>query len=261
MNKYNSLVATNWYKIAQLDQHLKKEAGLKQDLVKALSTSVLSAVMIIFEMGAISRTTVDQAAKKANLNDQEKRQLEQVVQDPMIMNKAKEFLHPQQQQQMFTTPQSIISQRPAPQPEHPKPNKEHSNRSVSSAPVINLGKELIGRGFKIGYHPNFSYANGFDNSGKQRIGEHATHSLHYKNQAFDISGSSQQNLEAIFDELFKRRHELGISQLIYDKKGKWFGKGNTYSTKAYGGHGNHIHVGFISPGLIRDVKDTRQKVL
>jgi len=225
----------NWYKLAKLEQHLRAEAGFKQDLTKILSTSVLSALMLIFEVGAINRKTIDEVAKKSNLNDQEKRQLEQIVQNPALMNKTQEFLYPQQNQENPTSPQQ--------------------STQVSTASIINVGKELIDRGFKVGYHPNFSYTEGFDEEGKQRVGGHSKNSYHYRNQAFDISGASSESMKTLFDELYSKRSELGLTELIYDHRGHWFSKTDKLSYKPFGGHGNHIHVAFNTPGIIKEYQE------
>ena len=246
----------NWYKIAKLEQQLKAEAGLKQDLIKTLSTSVFSAMMLIFELGAINRSTIDEAAQRAHLNDQEKNQLEQVVQDPNIISRAQQILQQQNSQPRPSMEITVPRFSKLPQEQNRQQVSDDSNVSeVSMAPIINVGKDLIGRGFKVGYHPNFSYVNGFDDSGKQRVGEHSKHSYHYKNQAFDISGASIENMQSLFDELYRRRSELGITELIYDKRGHWFSKSNRLSSKPYGGHGNHIHVAFGTPGLVRKVNE------
>ena len=118
--------------------------------------------------------------------------------------------------------------------------------------VISAGKSLLSRGFTVAEHPNFEKHVGYKEKGDARVGGHSPGSLHYKNLAIDVTdwrdGDWKGRTKNLAEEMYERKDELKITQIIHDPWGSWFGgsKGG-----AIGGHGTHLHLGFAK-GLVGD---------
>lgn len=133
------------------------------------------------------------------------------------------------------------------------------NPSTGGLPaVINVGKQLISKGFTVKEHPNFA-GRSFDPSGNQRVGGHSNGSLHYKKLALDVtdwrSGDWLGRTKQLAEALYQKRNELKLTQIIHDPWGSWFA-GEGSKGGAIGGHPTHLHLGFASGPGGGDVGDT-----
>jgi hypothetical protein len=69
-----------------------------------------------------------------------------------------------------------------------------------SGNLIEVGKMLLARGLQVGMNSFFQYGKGFLPGGGGYIGTHSKDSLHYKNRALDVSGTTAQ-LDAAYAAL------------------------------------------------------------
>ena len=131
--------------------------------------------------------------------------------------------------------------------------------------LIDVGKSLLQQGFTVGenkYFKNNAWTGGppntgmgFDSSGNQPSSGHANDADH-RIHSLDVTwhrGPSQgpeevSRLINLFKDLYGKRNQLGLTDLIYDKYGYWF-KGANFVPGVYGGHQDHLHIRFSNPAF------------
>lgn len=118
----------------------------------------------------------------------------------------------------------------------------------ASANVISVGKGILSQGFEVAENKYFTKFKGFNPRGNSPVGRHA--SPDHGTNALDITdwrgseASGIPRLKNLFLSLYTNKERYGIKALIFDPIGYWFTGMKTYSKEAYGGHSNHLHVGF-----------------
>lgn len=139
------------------------------------------------------------------------------------------------------------------------PAVDNTNPYSNLSAVQAVGRMLLGRGFTVAEHPNFRKSthtgsgpnpNGWDPSGGAPVGGHSTNSLHYKGLAIDVTdwrpGDWKGRTGKLAADLYRNRGKLKLSQIIYDGWGSWFHPEASYTPGPYGGHGTHLHLGFLA---------------
>ena len=140
--------------------------------------------------------------------------------------------------------------------------------------VISVGKAILNQGFTISENKYFTKNHwggpgpnpgGFNPRGDSPVGRHA--SSDHGTNALDITdwrGSFQSGiprLKNLFLSLYDKKEQYGIKSLIFDPAGHWFQGMRNYSRAPYGGHGEHLHVGFtVSADSIMKQAQTNEKL-
>jgi hypothetical protein len=118
----------------------------------------------------------------------------------------------------------------------------------ASGNVITVGKGILNRGFAVAENKYFTKFNGFNPKGDSPVGGH--NSKDHGTNALDVTdwkgseASGIPRLKNLFLSLYASRQKYGIKALIFDPIGYWFTGMKDYKREAYGGHHNHLHVGF-----------------
>jgi hypothetical protein len=119
----------------------------------------------------------------------------------------------------------------------------------ASGNVITVGKGILNQGFVVAENKYFTKFKGFNPKGDSPVWsghaskDHGTNAL----DVTDHRGSEASGiprLKSLFLSLYASRQRYGIKALIFDPIGYWFTGMKDYTRKAYGGHPNHLHVGF-----------------
>ena len=153
-----------------------------------------------------------------------------------------------------------------------KPNRDTSKEKTSrrsthvehpdggERAVIAAGKMILKQGFTVGEHPNFRKNNwagsapntgkGYTNKGGERVGGHSSGSAHYKGLAIDVtdwrSGDWLGRTKQLAQQMYEKRKELKVTQIIHDGWGSWFSGESKPSKKPFGGHDSHLHLAFAN---------------
>ena len=116
--------------------------------------------------------------------------------------------------------------------------------SVSSGSVVNIGKELISKGFQVAEHPDFTKFRGYT-PGKGSVSNVHKGRGHYEGRAIDVTdfrGSmedSKARYRSVLDSLYKKP---GIKMLINDSWGAIYpGMKEKYGPGSHG-HPTHMHI-------------------
>lgn len=123
--------------------------------------------------------------------------------------------------------------------------------------VVAAGKAILGKGFTVAEHPNFTKNNyagiganrgkGFNPSGNSRVGGHSSGSAHYDGLAIDVTdwrpGDWKGRTVKLAQKLFENRKKFNLTQILHDPWGSWF-SGESSRGGAYGGHPTHLHLAF-----------------
>ena len=119
----------------------------------------------------------------------------------------------------------------------------------ASGNVITVGKGILNQGFAVAENKYFTKFKGFNPKGDSPIWSGHASKDHGTN-ALDVTdwkgteASGIPRLKSLFLTLYASRQKYGIKALIFDPIGYWFTGMKDYKREAYGGHGNHLHVGF-----------------
>ncbi len=139
--------------------------------------------------------------------------------------------------------------------------KNNKSGTGGLSAVISGGKFLLQQGFTVYEHPNFVKNNwsqpgpntgiGYTQKGNARVGRHSNGSLHYSGLAIDVAdfrnGNYIERTKNMAEFMYQNRAKFKLTQIIFDPWGYWFG--GAKSSRPYGGHPNHLHLGFASgPG-------------
>jgi len=118
----------------------------------------------------------------------------------------------------------------------------------ASGNVITVGKGILNQGFSVAENKYFTKFKGFNPKGDSPVGGH--NSKDHGTNALDVTdwkgteASGIPRLKSLFLSLYASRQRYGIKALIFDPIGYWFTGMKDYKREAYGGHHNHLHVGF-----------------
>jgi hypothetical protein len=118
----------------------------------------------------------------------------------------------------------------------------------ASGNVITVGKGILNQGFSVAENKYFTKFKGFNPKGDSPVGGHS--SKDHGTNALDVTdwkgseASGIPRLKNLFLSLYSSRQKYGIKALIFDPIGYWFTGMKDYKREAYGGHHNHLHVGF-----------------
>jgi len=118
----------------------------------------------------------------------------------------------------------------------------------ASGNVITVGKGILNQGFSVAENKYFTKSKGFNPKGDSLVGGH--NSKDHGTNALDVTdwkgseASGIPRLKSLFLSLYSSRQRYGIKALIFDPIGYWFTGMKEYKREAYGGHHNHLHVGF-----------------
>jgi hypothetical protein len=140
------------------------------------------------------------------------------------------------------TPVSMIQ---SPQPTPPKSTQP----TGASGNVIAVGKGIVNQGFSVAENKYFTKSKGFNLKGDSPVWEGHASKDHGTN-ALDVTdwrgseASGIPRLKNLFLSLYSGKEKYGIKALIFDPIGYWFTGMKDYKREAYGGHHNHLHVGF-----------------
>jgi hypothetical protein len=119
----------------------------------------------------------------------------------------------------------------------------------ASGNVVTVGKGILNQGFAVAENKYFTKFKGFNPKGDSPIWSGHASKDHGTN-ALDVTdwkgteASGIPRLKSLFLTLYASRQKYGIKALIFDPIGYWFTGMKDYKREAYGGHGNHLHVGF-----------------
>lgn len=145
--------------------------------------------------------------------------------------------------------------------------------TMGAGNVISVGKAILQQGFTVGenkYFTNNAWSKqgpntgGFNARGNSPIGGHA--SRDHGTNALDITdwrgsaSSGVPRLKRLFQTLYANRMKFGIKALIYDPIGYYFA-GGAFVNKPYGGHSDHLHVGFTVSADVAIKQEKRKAML
>ena len=129
--------------------------------------------------------------------------------------------------------------------------------SGASGNTIDVGRSILDLGFTVGenkYFTNNTWSKfspniaGYNPKGNSPVGTHS--SKDHGTNALDVTdwrgseASGIPRLKSLFMTLYGQRQRLGIKALIFDPIGYWFSGQKNIIYQPYGGHHNHLHVGF-----------------
>lgn len=145
--------------------------------------------------------------------------------------------------------------------------------TMGAGNVISVGKAILQQGFTVGenkYFTNNAWSKqgpntgGFNARGNSPVGSHA--SRDHGTNALDITdwrgseASGVPRLKKLFQTLYANRMKFGIKALIYDPIGYYFA-GGAFVNKPYGGHKDHLHVGFTVSADVALKQEKRKAML
>ena len=128
------------------------------------------------------------------------------------------------------------------------PNKGTEVGTTASGNVITVGKGIVKQGFSVAENKYFTKFKGFNPKGDSPVGTH--NSKDHATNALDVTdwrgtqASGIPRLKSLFLSLYASKDKYGIKALIFDPIGYWFVGMKDYKREAYGGHSDHLHVGF-----------------
>jgi len=144
--------------------------------------------------------------------------------------------------------EEVVSGTPGTIPSFVSSPTKPSQPTGVSGNVITVGKGIVNQGFAVAENEYFTKFKGFNPKGDSPVGGHA--SKDHGTNALDVTdwrgseASGIPRLKNLFLSLYASRQKYGIKALIFDPIGYWFTGMKDYKREAYGGHHNHLHVGF-----------------
>lgn len=155
------------------------------------------------------------------------------------------------------------------------PGLDYKDLPKTEGNVISVGKGILAQGFTVGENKYFIHnawskqgpnTGGFDERGRGTASGHANNSDH-RLRSLDVTdwrgsaASGVPRLKRLFTQLYNNRQKYGIKALIYDPIGYWFSGYKKYVPKPYGGHGDHLHVGFTVSADVAMKEEKRKATL
>ena len=135
--------------------------------------------------------------------------------------------------------------------------------SVSGGNIVNIGKDLIGKGFSVAEHPDFTKtptpSGGTYTPGKGTVSNVHKGRGHYEGRAIDVTnwrGGDPEYKQAYLPVLNSLENNPAIKMLIHDTWG--FYKDGKKSGPGSYGHPQHMHIevkdqgGFIGKGMFQN---------
>ena len=154
------------------------------------------------------------------------------------------------------------TQSPSP-PATPYPRGLAKDVSVSGGNIVNIGKDLIGKGFSVAEHPDFTKtptpSGGTYTPGKGTVSNVHKGRGHYEGRAIDVTnwrGGDPEYKQAYLPVLNSLENNPAIKMLIHDTWG--FYKDGKKSGPGSYGHPQHMHIevkdqgGFIGKGMFQN---------
>jgi hypothetical protein len=154
------------------------------------------------------------------------------------------------------------TQAPSP-PATPYPRGLAKDVSVSGGNIVNIGKDLIGKGFSVAEHPDFTKtptpSGGTYTPGKGTVSNVHKGRGHYEGRAIDVTnwrGGDPEYKQAYLPVLNSLENNPAIKMLIHDTWG--FYKDGKKSGPGSYGHPQHMHIevkdqgGFIGKGMFQN---------
>jgi hypothetical protein len=154
------------------------------------------------------------------------------------------------------------TQAPSP-PATPYPRGLASDVSVSGNNIVNIGKDLISKGFSVAEHPDFTKtptaSGGTYTPGEGTVSNVHKGRGHYEGRAIDVTnwrGGDPEYKQAYLPVLNSLENNSAIKMLIHDTWG--FYKDGKKSGPGSYGHPQHMHIevkdqgGFIGKGMFQN---------
>ena len=154
------------------------------------------------------------------------------------------------------------TQAPSP-PATPYPRGLAKDVSVSGGNIVNIGKDLIGKGFSVAEHPDFTKtptpSGGTYTPGEGTVSNVHKGRGHYEGRAIDVTnwrGGDPEYKQAYLPVLNSLENNPAIKMLIHDTWG--FYKDGKKSGPGSYGHPQHMHIevkdqgGFIGKGMFQN---------
>ena len=154
------------------------------------------------------------------------------------------------------------TQAPSP-PATPYPRGLAKDVSVSGGNIVNIGKDLIGKGFSVAEHPDFTKtptpSGGTYTPGEGTVSNVHKGRGHYEGRAIDVTnwrGGDPEYKQAYLPVLNSLENNSAIKMLIHDTWG--FYKDGKKSGPGSYGHPQHMHIevkdqgGFIGKGMFQN---------
>ena len=148
-------------------------------------------------------------------------------------------------------------------PATPYPRGLASDVSVSGNNIVNIGKDLISKGFSVAEHPDFTKtptaSGGTYTPGKGTVSNVHKGRGHYEGRAIDVTnwrGGDPEYKQAYLPVLNSLENNSAIKMLIHDTWG--FYKDGKKSGPGSYGHPQHMHIevkdqgGFIGKGMFQN---------
>lgn len=155
------------------------------------------------------------------------------------------------------------------------PGLDYKNLPKTEGNIISVGKGILAQGFTVGENKYFIHnawskqgpnTGGFDPRGRGTASGHANDADH-RMRSLDVTdwrgseASGVPRLKKLFTQLYNNRQKYGIKALIYDPIGYWFSGYKKYVPKPYGGHADHLHVGFTVSADVAMKEEKRKATL
>ena len=136
---------------------------------------------------------------------------------------------------------------------------------VSGSGIVNIGKDLISKGFSVAEHPDFTKtptaSGGAYTPGKGSVSRVHKGRGHYEGRAIDVTdwrGSLEDSKARYRSVLTSLQNNPAINMLIHDSWGGMYAPGQKQGPGAHG-HPTHMHIevkdkgGFIGKGLFANL--------
>ena len=140
--------------------------------------------------------------------------------------------------------------------------------SVSGSGIVNIGKDLISKGFSVAEHPDFTKtptaSGGTYTPGKGTVSRVHKGAGHYEGRAIDVTdwrGSLEDSKARYRSVLTSLQDNPAIKMLIHDSWGGMYSPGQKQGPGGHG-HPTHMHIevkdkgGFIGKGLFANLGGT-----
>ena len=138
--------------------------------------------------------------------------------------------------------------------------------SVSGSGIVNIGKDLISKGFSVAEHPDFTKtptaSGGAYTPGKGTVSRVHKGAGHYDGRAIDVTdwrGSLEDSKARYRSVLTSLQDNPAIKMLIHDSWGAMYGGPGTKQGPGAHSHSEHMHIevkdkgGFIGKGLFANL--------
>ena len=141
--------------------------------------------------------------------------------------------------------------------------------NISGSNIVNIGKDLISKGFSVAEHPDFTKtptpSGGRYTPGKGSVSDVHKGEGHYDGRAIDVTdwrGSLEDSKARYRSVLTSLQDNPAIKMLIHDSWGAMYGGPGTKQGPGSHGHPTHMHIevkdkgGFIGKGLFANLGGT-----